>query len=468
MGTDADHFQELAATTFRIFWEKQTGCLALQHTAHTKDLFYRDGYLVAARSTIKGEALGRFLIARRLITSAEYENATLIAIREHLKLGEALVRSGALTQGILDDMLTEQVRERFFAAMGAADVTFRFTGDGAPDATVKPGHLTPVSLLRGAVARAMDMERLGRALEPWTHAPLARSGLFAEVLERADFSADERRTLVAIDGRRRIGDLLSLLASPPTPLLQTLYIAKSIGLVCPAGEKATLEVSLPIIAAAGPPGVTPSDPPARPAPPAPIAAVAPAPQGAAPPKPVAAATPAEPSDQVMTVIHAASAFQKGETALRAGRIEEALEAYQKAVKLQPGDPEYATGVAMAMYFLATSTGAMTSTLHADIEARAARALNGSPGLAKAILLRSLLAREAGRGDEEAQLFEKAVAIDPDLRSFEDFVVEAIDLASAPADGGRGRAKLFERASSLLHKLRDSGTFARGKKRPRRG
>ena len=221
----------LARIYWGIFWCRRSGQLTLERGSHRKDLYFRQGEPFLAKSSHATDSMARFLLDRGLLDEDRLDRAALLSIREQRSLSDALTSSGAIRSNVLGAAQVERVRELFLSAFRMQQATFTFTDDPSQH----PPSATPRSdffgLLREAVVRYQHFESLMGYLEPLGTQPLIRTGAFLRTIREIRLTTTERRIVHAIDGRRRIGDLMAHLAQDPKALFPTLYLAHCIGLV---------------------------------------------------------------------------------------------------------------------------------------------------------------------------------------------------------------------------------------------
>lgn len=110
------------------FWEKRaTGALELKRAGLEKRIDLVVGHPVSVSSNQRSEALGEFLLARRIITPAQHQRALKRAHDENHKLGEALIELEILTSAQLVKALTAQARAKIVSALRWQEGTWTYT-----------------------------------------------------------------------------------------------------------------------------------------------------------------------------------------------------------------------------------------------------------------------------------------------------------------------------------------------------
>jgi tetratricopeptide (TPR) repeat protein len=243
----------------RVRRERWSGVLAMSQGEVTKGLYFVDGEIAFAASTVEEDRLGANLFRIGRITESQFRAALAIAQEPGRQLGQALIEAGVLTPGELAAAVTGQVERIVLSVL-------RWTSGGlqrrAMDRPI-PADLaldlnTPRLLLLGA-RRFPDAARLERAL-----------GSLETRLRRVaprPFSYDElprspaERAVLALCARGAVlGDILQLPPHSRANLARATYALVAGGLLEPqprvarerARSKAPAAVSPPVMEAPAP------------------------------------------------------------------------------------------------------------------------------------------------------------------------------------------------------------------------
>jgi hypothetical protein len=221
----------------RVRRDRWSGVLAMSQGEVTKGLYFVDGEIAFAASTVEEDRLGANLFRIGRITESQFRAALAIAQEPGRQLGQALIEAGVLTPGELAAAVTGQVERIVLSVL-------RWTSGGiqrrAMDRPI-PADLaldlnTPRLLLLGA-RRFPDAARLERALGPLE----ARLGRVAP----RPFSYDElprspaERAVLALCARGAVlGDILRLPPHSRANLARATYALVAGGLLEPQAEPA--------------------------------------------------------------------------------------------------------------------------------------------------------------------------------------------------------------------------------------
>ncbi|MFW6369376.1 MAG: response regulator, partial [Myxococcota bacterium] len=117
----------------------------------------------------------------------------------------------------------------------------------------------------------------------------------------------------------------------------------------------------------------------------------------------------EVSDEVSRILAAEGKFQRGETFMRQGRLEQASQAFREAIGLYPDEGEFHASLGWAQYQSAPRDPAKVDSALEHIM----KAIQLNPRLDKAYLFLGYVYKGMGRGDKAEKQFEKAIQCNPD-------------------------------------------------------
>ena len=240
--------------------EGWSGVLAVTESGVTKGLYFLEGEIAFAASTLEEDRLGANLVRIGLISRGQFEAAMRAAQEPGRRLGQALIDEGVLNPEQLAAAVTGQVERIVFSV-------FRWTGGRArrdPLEQPIPADLaldlnTPRLLLQG-VRSFPDAERLAAALGAEDRR-FRRAARAPFDYDRLSVSAAERAILARCTREASLGDVLRL-PFPRAFLVRGTYALLVGGML---DDVAPARASVPRPAAAPAPPVAPRTP--TPAPP---------------------------------------------------------------------------------------------------------------------------------------------------------------------------------------------------------
>jgi len=276
----------------RILRERWSGVLAMTQGEVTKGLYFVEGEISFAASTVEEDRLGANLFRIGRITEAQFRAALSSAQEPGRRIGQALIEAGVLTPVDLAMAVTGQVERIVLSVLRwTSGVLQRRTMDRPIPADLALDLNTPRLLLLGA-RLFPDVERLEGALGgPATRLRKVVPRPFSyDMLEP---SPGERAVLAMCSRETALGDLFSL-PHPRPRIVRSVYALVAGGMLehLPAPAVAAAQFTT---SAAVRPVVTPAPPPEpEPAPRAAPPPVSPPPRSREAPVPPAPPTPTRP------------------------------------------------------------------------------------------------------------------------------------------------------------------------------
>jgi hypothetical protein len=209
-----------------------------------RGVFFRGGFVVAARSSRPEDRLGEILIREGLISRQEFDDASHF-IKSGWKLGEILVELKLLEKKEIEDALRLQLLEISCAVLIEPITKLTFS----ELTTVDPVVAIPLSVanvLMEAARRTPEIEEDGNKLKEDTR----NLGFSSEPLLRfqdIDLTPEEAYILSRIDGTQSAQEIFTLSHLGEEPTARTITGLLQSGIIEPEGEVGRREVeSTPI------------------------------------------------------------------------------------------------------------------------------------------------------------------------------------------------------------------------------
>lgn len=224
---------------FRLLkMSSRTGVLKVSRGRHAAEVYFRDGRINYAHSTLSGAPLGE-----RLVKAGELRQAALNAVLTEQRqaedprlLGAMLREKGLVSQEALEQYVREQIEDAVFSLFGLTEGQFEFVLGGVP-----PVDDIVVSLDADAVV----MESY-RRVDEWTMA-MAHVGSLEKVpyltvndAALMSLSRHEWEVVCFIDGRRDVNTIIADSGFDRFGTVKTLYNLMNAGAV--ATRDPTLEL----------------------------------------------------------------------------------------------------------------------------------------------------------------------------------------------------------------------------------
>ena len=215
---------------FRLFSRSQkTGRLDVVRRAGRGHVYFRDGGIYFATSSLVRAPLGRKLITMGLLTERRLMEALDIHAVTDRRVGDVLVSMQAITRPQLEDALRSQIEDAIFDLMRWDRGEFSWQPDMAVDANITL-DLTVEDLIMEASRRIDELELIQDQIPSpdsvMTMAPEApRTGA------RITIAPEEWRVLVLVDGRRSVAEVAALSNLDDEQALRVLHGLARAGLI---------------------------------------------------------------------------------------------------------------------------------------------------------------------------------------------------------------------------------------------
>jgi len=184
----------------------QTGVAIVRKEHLHKEVFFKEGWIVSARTNKSEERLGNFLVQRKFVSQSLVEKMALQAKKKGVKLGTFLVDNGLLLAKELRELLDFQTKEILCDLLSWKEGELYFFEREVEDEAVR---YTPLDIALFAARRALDFSTF-RKMVPHNkiifHIPPYIEKTKTKIMEELD--ANENFVFSLIDGKRNIDQLI--------------------------------------------------------------------------------------------------------------------------------------------------------------------------------------------------------------------------------------------------------------------
>jgi hypothetical protein len=231
----------LVGLFYAISSNAQTGVAIIRRDRLHKEVFFKDGWIVSARTNSFEERLGNFLVKRGLICQSDLEQMAAQAKRKGVKLGRFLVDNGLLLQKELSELLDFQIKEILCDLFSWREGEFYFV-DKEVTAEEAVVSYTSLDIALFAARRALDFSTF-RQMVPHNkvifHIPPYIEQSKAKIREELD--ANENFIFSLIDGRRNIDQLIKFSGDDEDFTTNILHRLLLMGLIAKSRDIGTYE-----------------------------------------------------------------------------------------------------------------------------------------------------------------------------------------------------------------------------------
>lgn len=221
----------LVGLLYAVSSNAQTGVAIVRSEYAFKEIFFKEGWVVFARTTKSEERIGNFLVKRGLITPSNLERMATKAKRDAVKLGRFLVTKGLLVERELHELLEFQIKEILCDLFSWKEGEFYFAEKEVAEEDVVVSY-TPLDLALLAARRALDFSTF-RKMIPHNKVifriPPYIERDKAKVMEKLD--ANEKFIFSLIDGSRNIDQLIKFSGNDEVSAINILYRLVLMGLI---------------------------------------------------------------------------------------------------------------------------------------------------------------------------------------------------------------------------------------------
>lgn len=208
---------------------KRTGKVDVIRSAGEGKVFFRDGEVYYAESTVSREPLGQKLIRSGALT----EGALMKALDENAttgaRVGEILVRNGSVSAEQLQRAVQQQIEDSVFDLLRWGAGEFSWDAGVVADVEV-PISVSVENLIIEASRRLDELEVITRKI-PSEAAVLRMAATPPEGAVEINITPEEWRMLVLVNGSRTVHDIAATTGTDDLTAMRSLYGLVSAGLV---------------------------------------------------------------------------------------------------------------------------------------------------------------------------------------------------------------------------------------------
>ena len=212
----------------------KTGCLHVVHKRVTRDIYSREGHIVACNSEDPSVLLGQFLLCHGRISEETLREGLKLQEQTGKGLGTILVETGALREDQLTQIVTQKAMETIHGIFDWEDAYFHFVPDATPPAGRIEVDLSVDEILLDGMRRIDEMAQLRQVFS----SPRI-------VLEHTDRAAGPallaspvaQKLYEAIDGRRTLAEVVLRCHASEFMAFQFLRLLLDRGAIAMAGTR---------------------------------------------------------------------------------------------------------------------------------------------------------------------------------------------------------------------------------------
>src|ERR1041385_1073933 len=186
---------------------KKTGCLSVTHRSNFGNIYFERGRICYASIVNRRDRLGDVLVKSGAIAQSQLDAAIALQDRRRDKrLGELLVEMGALHIEELHDAIEVQIREAVYYLFTWNQGTFNFEADVAPDQLDHVVSINPESLLLEGARRVDEWGLIEKKIPSFDLIFLVDRDRLA--ISEAKLTEVQERMLPLLDGSRDVNQVI--------------------------------------------------------------------------------------------------------------------------------------------------------------------------------------------------------------------------------------------------------------------
>ena len=208
---------------------KKTGSLEVERSAGQGTVYFREGDVYFAESSISKELLGQKLVKSGVITSNQLMKALDEQAKSGGRLGEVLLASGLVFEDQLENAVRAQIEDAVFDLLRWELGEFSWTAGEA----VEPEVALSVSvenLIMEASRRLDELDVIKRKI-PSEQTVLNMAATPPEGAVEINITPDEWRVMVLVNGNRSVLEIAETVGLDVFQAMRTLYGLVSAGLI---------------------------------------------------------------------------------------------------------------------------------------------------------------------------------------------------------------------------------------------
>jgi eukaryotic-like serine/threonine-protein kinase len=208
---------------YRMAIAKQGGRLVLNRPGVQKEIYLRQGMPEFVKSNMLAERLGEYLVAKKVITEAQRDQAVQVMHGYSGRLGDTLIGLGILKPHELFEHLQNQVREKILEVFAWTSGSYKFFDGQTYQGEVMPLQVGNYALIVEGVRKYVPIEMLKNRFGANLLRKVERLENVYLSLDKLALSAREQRVVDSIDGKKTVRDFLVLGGTDHHEFEQAVY-----------------------------------------------------------------------------------------------------------------------------------------------------------------------------------------------------------------------------------------------------
>ncbi len=208
---------------YRLAIAKEVGRLVLSRPRVKKEIYFRNGVPEFVKSNLTTERLGDYLVANKVISQQQRDEAVRAMQGFSGRLGDTLIGLGMLQPYEMFEKLANQVKEKLLEVFSWTAGTYRFFAGQTYSGEIMPLKLGSFALLAEGIRSFTPEEMLRNRFRSRLDQHPERIENPYLSLEKLGLLAREQRVVDLLDGKRSVRNLLAMGGSDRAMFEITVY-----------------------------------------------------------------------------------------------------------------------------------------------------------------------------------------------------------------------------------------------------
>lgn len=208
---------------------RKTGRLDVERSAGNGHIFFKDGDVYFAESTLSRELVGQKLVKAKVLTDGQLMKALDEQAEAGGRVGEVLLRSGLVTAEQLESALRGQIEDAVFDLLRWDAGEFDWAPGESVDAEISLSVSVENLIMEGS--RRLDELAIITRKIPSENSLVEMAPAPPEGAAEINIRPDEWRVLVLVNGQRTVLEIAEAVGSDVFATMRTLYGLAAAGLV---------------------------------------------------------------------------------------------------------------------------------------------------------------------------------------------------------------------------------------------
>ena len=222
---------------------KKTGQLEVQRSAGSGKVFFREGEVYFAESTLSKEPLGQKLVRMKVVTEGQLRKALDQHASEGTRLGQVLLDSGTVTEDDIMNAVRQQIEDAAFDLLRWELGEFVWE-PGVETEPEVPIFVSVENLIMEASRRLDELEVIQRKI-PSGDTVLAMAATPPQGAVEINITPNEWQILVLVNGQRTVDEIAEFTGMDQFAAMKVLYGMASAGLIEVPGREDVETEELP-------------------------------------------------------------------------------------------------------------------------------------------------------------------------------------------------------------------------------